>query len=169
VFGDSENAIPLFAISGQSASDSPTSTPTPDVASPSTHSTFIYQFCAITTAVRVYYVYFICAKVGLGSFASFLRVLIPIMKHLYILESKSPLLYRIENSQWLELLHLFTAVTDLYLPREFAPCTAPALRGSVGEGMTAVFLACRGNHQTVYCHASALQSPDSHFLLGGRT
>jgi len=48
--------------------------------------------------------------------SSFLRTLIPIVKHLYILEYMTPLTYwpeRIENRKWLELFHPFTAVTDL--------------------------------------------------------
>jgi hypothetical protein len=73
--------------------------------------------------------------------SSFLRTVIPIVKHLYILENRSlPLYWRdcVENSQWLELLYLFTAVKDLYLSRKFASNIAPALCGSVGEGMTEV-------------------------------
>ena len=75
---------------------------------------------------------------------SFLRTLIPIVKHLYILENRSPLLYNLldgidsDDNQWLELLHLFTAVKDLYLSKGFAPYIAPALHGSVGEGTTEV-------------------------------
>jgi hypothetical protein len=78
--------------------------------------------------------------------SSFLRTLIPIVKHLYILGSRSQSMYwrgGVENSQWLELLHPFTAVKDLYFSREFAPYIAPALRGSVGEGMMEVLPALR--------------------------
>ena len=79
--------------------------------------------------------------------SSFLRTVIPIVKHLYILENRSqPLYWRgecVENSQWLELLYLFTAVKDLYLSRKFASDIALALRGSVGEGMTEVLPALR--------------------------
>jgi hypothetical protein len=44
----------------------------------------------------------------------------------------------IENSQWLELFHLFTAVKNFYLSREFAPHVALALRELVGERVTEV-------------------------------
>jgi hypothetical protein len=44
----------------------------------------------------------------------------------------------IENSQWLELFHTFTAVKDLYLSREFAPHIVLALQELVGETVTEV-------------------------------
>ena len=44
----------------------------------------------------------------------------------------------IEAMQWLELLHLFTAVKDLYLSRQFAPRVAPALQEPVGDRTTEV-------------------------------
>ena len=44
----------------------------------------------------------------------------------------------IENSQWLELLHPFTAVKDLYISQEFTPRIAPALQELVGERVTEV-------------------------------
>ena len=71
--------------------------------------------------------------------SSFLRTLIPRVKRLCILESRSPLLYwreSIESSKWLELLHPFTAVNDLYLSQEFAPYIVPVLLWFVEEGMT---------------------------------
>jgi F-box-like len=77
--------------------------------------------------------------------SSFLRNLIPTVKHLYTFESRS-LMYWLENtesSQWLELLHPFTAVKDLYLSKEFALYIVPALLGSVGEGKTEVLPALR--------------------------
>ena len=70
-----------------------------------------------------------------------LRSIVPVVKHLYVLNTSSAPLYgceSIENSQWLELLHPFTAVNDLYLSLEFAPHIVPALCESVGEGMTEV-------------------------------
>jgi hypothetical protein len=39
----------------------------------------------------------------------------------------------IEDSQWLEVLHPFTAVKYLYLSREFASLIAPALRELAAE------------------------------------
>jgi hypothetical protein len=45
----------------------------------------------------------------------------------------------IDDSQWLELLHPFTGVQDLYLSKEFAPRIAPSLQELVG-GRTAEVL-----------------------------
>jgi hypothetical protein len=39
----------------------------------------------------------------------------------------------IENSQWLEVLHPFTAAKDLYVSREFLPRIAPALQELAGQ------------------------------------
>jgi hypothetical protein len=39
----------------------------------------------------------------------------------------------IENSQWLEVLHPFTAVKDLHVSREFLPRIAPALQELAGQ------------------------------------
>jgi hypothetical protein len=74
-----------------------------------------------------------------GSF--FPQALNPTVEHLYILEDRySGLRWHgdIENSQWLELLHPFTAVKGLYISREFASRIAPVLQELVGEGTTGV-------------------------------
>jgi hypothetical protein len=44
----------------------------------------------------------------------------------------------IENTLWLELLHPFTAVKNLYLCKEFAPRIVPVLQELVGGGTTEV-------------------------------
>ena len=44
----------------------------------------------------------------------------------------------IENTLWLQLLRPFTAVKNLYLPKEFAPGIAAALQELVGGGITEV-------------------------------
>jgi hypothetical protein len=44
----------------------------------------------------------------------------------------------IENSQWLELLHPFTGVKNLYLSKEFVPRVAPYLQELVGGRTTEV-------------------------------
>jgi hypothetical protein len=57
------------------------------------------------------------------------------LEQLYIRENRQlPLHWQdnIERSHWLELLHPFTAVKDLYLSREFAPHIALALQELVG-------------------------------------
>ena len=58
------------------------------------------------------------------------------VEHLYICEAK----YEkprwqddIEDNQWLEVLHPYTAVKNLYLCREFASRVAPALQKLAGE------------------------------------
>jgi F-box-like len=45
----------------------------------------------------------------------------------------------IDDGQWLELLHPFTAVKNLYLSKEFAPRIAPYLQELVGRRTTEVF------------------------------
>jgi hypothetical protein len=64
------------------------------------------------------------------------------LENLYIYENpKSPPDWRddIENTLWLELLHPFSAVKNLYLSEEFVPRVAPALQELVG-GRTAEVL-----------------------------
>ena len=73
--------------------------------------------------------------------SSFPQTFIPAVEHLYIVEDDSSLLYwddDIENSQWLELLHLFIAVKDLYLSSKITPRIVPALQELVGERETEV-------------------------------
>jgi hypothetical protein len=56
--------------------------------------------------------------------------------HLYIYRPRNlPSQWQddIENGQWLETLDPFTAVTDLYLCKEFAQCITPALQELVEE------------------------------------
>ena len=45
----------------------------------------------------------------------------------------------IDYTQWLELLHSFTTVKNLYLSKELAPCVVPALQDLVGGRTTEVF------------------------------
>ncbi|KAN0120499.1 hypothetical protein V8E52_004326 [Russula decolorans] len=73
--------------------------------------------------------------------SSFLRALIPTMKHLYILDSGMSSSHRLDNAasgQWLDLLRPFTTVEDLYLSQQFSPHIVTALHGIIGEGMTEV-------------------------------
>ena len=69
--------------------------------------------------------------------SSFPEAFIPTVEHLYIYERKNfTLSYRpddIEDSQWLEVLHPFTAVKYLYLSRKFISHIAPALQELIGE------------------------------------
>jgi len=54
---------------------------------------------------------------------------------LYIDHRYSELVWKdeaIENTLWLQLLHPFTAVKNLYLSKEFAPGIAAALQALVG-------------------------------------
>ena len=66
--------------------------------------------------------------------SSFLRTLIPMIKHLYILEFSMQNLYRIASSQWLDFLGPFTTVENLYLSRKLSPHILPALQGIIEEG-----------------------------------
>lgn len=71
--------------------------------------------------------------------SSFSQALIQAVEHLYILEDIHPRPRWqdvIENSHWLELLHPFTAMKNLYLSKEFAPRIVPSLQELVGQRMT---------------------------------
>ena len=71
--------------------------------------------------------------------SSFPQALISMVEHLYISESsRLPWPDDIENSQWLELLHPFAAVKDLYISSEFVPRILPALQELTGERVTEV-------------------------------
>jgi hypothetical protein len=71
--------------------------------------------------------------------SSFPRALITTVERLYISESsRLPWQDDIENSQWLELLHPFTAVKELYIPPEIVPRILPALQELTGERVTEV-------------------------------
>ena len=72
---------------------------------------------------------------------SSLRLLLT-MEYLYIHEEQySPLHWKdnIEDIEWLDLLHPFSAVKDLYLSRQIAQRIAPALQELTGERTTEVF------------------------------
>ena len=78
--------------------------------------------------------------------SSLSQILIPMMEHLYIRSGLPRGRWQddIESSQWLELLHPFTAVKGLYASREIAPRIAPAIQELVGERVTEVLPALRG-------------------------
>jgi hypothetical protein len=68
--------------------------------------------------------------------SSFPQDFILTVEDLYILEngSSQPRWQEdMEDSQWLELLHPFSGVKNLFLSQEFAPRIAPALQELVGE------------------------------------
>ena len=68
-------------------------------------------------------------------FTSFLPSM-DMVGHLYIYRPRNlPSQWQddIENGQWLEILDPFTAVTDLYVCKEFAQCITPALQELVEE------------------------------------
>ena len=70
---------------------------------------------------------------------SFPRVLVQMVEQLYIMEdtfSRPRWQDDVEISYWLELLHPFTAVKNLYLSKEFAPRIAPTLQELVGQRAT---------------------------------
>jgi hypothetical protein len=57
------------------------------------------------------------------------------MEHLYILDKFLSPHWQddIEDNQWLEVLHPFTGVKNLYVSRELTPSIAPALQELIGE------------------------------------
>jgi hypothetical protein len=70
--------------------------------------------------------------------SSFPQALITMVEHLYIQcgHPSPPWEDDIENSQWLEVLHPFTAVKNLYISRVFMPQIARALQELVVERVT---------------------------------
>jgi hypothetical protein len=72
--------------------------------------------------------------------SSFPQALITMVEHLSIRCIHATVLWEedIENNQWQELLHPFTAVKDLYICRIFTPQIANALQELVGERVTEV-------------------------------
>ena len=62
------------------------------------------------------------------------------VEHLYIQDRIPQIFWQddIESSHWLELLHAFTAVKELYLSQELVPRIAPFLQELVGERVTEV-------------------------------
>ncbi len=76
--------------------------------------------------------------------SSFLPV-ISSLEHLYFTDEHLVLYFQddIENAQWLELLHPFTAVKSLHLSPNYVPHIAPALQELVGERAAEVLPALR--------------------------
>jgi hypothetical protein len=77
--------------------------------------------------------------------SSFPQALIPTVEHLYIVEDSRHRPHwqdDFENSQWLEILHPFTAVKNLYLSKDLASGVARSLqdlvRGRVTESLPAL-------------------------------
>ena len=71
--------------------------------------------------------------------SSFPQALIQTVEHLYIQERTHPRPRwqdDIETNDWLEILHPFMAVKNLYLSKEFAPRIAPSLQELVGHRAT---------------------------------
>jgi hypothetical protein len=62
----------------------------------------------------------------------------------------------IDYAQWLELLHSFSAVKNLYLSKELAPCVVPALQDLVGSRTTEVF----PNLQNIFLEGLNLTKPE---------
>jgi hypothetical protein len=60
------------------------------------------------------------------------------LQDLYMMSDRWPQDWKdnIDYEQWLELLHSFSAVKNLYLSEELAPCVVPALKDLIG-GRTA--------------------------------
>jgi hypothetical protein len=79
--------------------------------------------------------------------SSFPHTFISSLENLYIREDGYPRPRwqdDTENAQWLELLHPFTAVKNLYLSKEFTPRIAPVLQELVGERVVGILPALQG-------------------------
>ena len=88
--------------------------------------------------------------------SSFPQALIPAVERLYIVDERyAHWQDDVESSQWLELLHPFTAVQGLYMYQEFVPRIAPALQELVGERVTEVLPAL----QTLFLEVALLSGP----------
>jgi hypothetical protein len=97
--------------------------------------------------------------------SSFPGTLIPAVETLHILEDKFPPFHwpdNIESSQWLELLHPFTAVRVLFIYQKFVPRIAPTLQELVGERVTEVLPAL----QTLYLEEAIVQFVATRELAG---
>jgi hypothetical protein len=72
--------------------------------------------------------------------SSFPWALVSAVEHLYIESGSWQLHWQddIESDQWLELLHPFSAVKDIYISSELTPHITPALQNVVGESVTGV-------------------------------
>jgi hypothetical protein len=71
--------------------------------------------------------------------STFPQALISMVERLYIIDVQfCAWRDNMENIRWLELLHPFTAVKDLYISRVFARRIAPALQGLIRERVTEV-------------------------------
>jgi hypothetical protein len=76
--------------------------------------------------------------------SSFPQALIPVERlSIEMSYGSSPLPWQDESSQWLELLHLFTGVRDLYISSGFTRRIASALQEPVGERATEVLPSLR--------------------------
>ena len=75
--------------------------------------------------------------------SSFPQALIPVERLSIDTSRASPPLWQDESSQWLELLHPFTGVKDLYISSGFPPRIASALQELVGERVTEVLPSLR--------------------------
>jgi len=89
--------------------------------------------------------------------------IIPSLEHLYICEginSRSRWQDDIENDQWLELLHPFTTVKNLYLSKGVVPRIALALQELVGQRLTEVLPALQGLLLEGPCSLGLVEEPD---------
>ena len=104
--------------------------------------------------------------------SSFPPGLIPTVENLYIEESDSgwnpPWQDDIEGSQWLELLHPFTAVKALYITEEFTPRIVPALQELVGERTAEVLPALQTLFLRDLSPSGPVQDAIDQFVAGRR-
>ena len=107
------------------------------------------KFSSRTSGYRRFYVKIPCAELdwqvsSLQNVCNSWSPPLSSLEDLYIYEAPhSRRWHNIASTPWLELLHPFTAVKNLYLTEEFAPRIIPALQELVGDRTTEVLPALR--------------------------
>ena len=97
---------------------------------------------------------------------SFPQAFISAVEHLYIRTEYLGMHWQddIENSQWLELFHPFTAVKSLYISQDFATHIAPALQELIGESVTEALPALQNLFLEETRHSGPIQEGIGQFV-----
>jgi hypothetical protein len=96
--------------------------------------------------------------------SSFPHTFISSLENLYIPDIDLPILDDTENPQWLELLHPFTAVKNLYLSDDITQRISPALQELVGEGVVELLPALQGLFLEEFSPTGPTQEAISQFV-----
>jgi len=90
------------------------------------------------------------------------------LERLEIRRWKEPWQDDIENSQWLELLYLFSSVKNLVLDDQPAQLVAPALQELTGERVTEVLPALQNISLTLSARSGPIQDAIAQFVTARR-